>query len=65
MEEKNIIIIDGGFAFTTFRSSIISMIQPENKAKFKDINVVYGARNPGMLIYKDELSEWEKRVDNI
>lgn len=63
MEGKNVVIIGGGFAFTTLRSSIIYMIQPENRAKFKDISVVYGARNPGLLLYRDELTEWEQRDD--
>jgi NAD(P)H-flavin reductase len=63
MEGKNVVIIGGGFAFTTLRSSIIYMLDPENRSKFKDIHVIYGARTPGMLLYRDELTEWEKRDD--
>lgn len=63
MEGKNVVIIGGGFAFTTLRSSIIYMLDPANREKFKDIHVIYGARSPGMLLYKDELTEWEKRDD--
>ncbi len=63
MEGKNVVIIGGGFAFTTLRSSIIYMIDPANRSKFKDITVVYGARTPGMLLYKDELAQWEQRDD--
>jgi sulfhydrogenase subunit gamma (sulfur reductase) len=63
MEGKNVVIIGGGFAFTTLRSSIVYMIEPENRPKFKDIRVVYGARNPGMLLYRDELAAWEQRDD--
>lgn len=63
LEGKNILIIGGGFAFTTLRSSIIFMLDPENRGKFGNIDVVYGARTPGMLLYKDELVEWEKRDD--
>jgi NAD(P)H-flavin reductase len=39
------------------------MLHPENRPRFKDIIVVYGARTPGMLLYKDELAAWEKRDD--
>jgi NAD(P)H-flavin reductase len=60
---KNVVIIGGGFAFTTLRSSIIYMLHPDNRPKFKDIHVIYGARSPGMLLYRDELAEWEKRDD--
>ncbi|MFP3927715.1 MAG: FAD/NAD(P)-binding protein [Desulfobacteraceae bacterium] len=63
MEGMNVVIIGGGFAFTTLRSSIVYMLQPDNRQKFKDITVVYGARSPGMLLYKEELMEWEKRDD--
>ena len=63
MEGKNVVIIGGGFAFTTLRSSVIYMLDPANRSKFGDIHVIYGARTPGMLLYRDELSKWEKRDD--
>lgn len=63
LEGKNILIVGGGFAFTTLRSSIIYMLDPANRPKFNRITVVYGARSPGMLLYKNELIEWEKRDD--
>jgi len=63
MEGKNVVIIGGGFAFTTLRASIVFMLHPENRKKFKDITVVYGARSPGLLLYREELAEWEKRDD--
>ena len=63
LEGKNVVIIGGGFAFTTLRSSIITMLDPANRKKFKDIHVIYGARSPGMLLYKDELNAWAQRDD--
>jgi len=63
LEGKNIVIIGGGFAFTTLRSSIVSILDPANRSKFKDIHVIYGARTPGMLLYKDELKTWAERDD--
>ena len=63
LEGKNILIIGGGFAFTTLRSSIVYLLHPDNRSKFGDISVVYGARSPGMLLYREELAEWEKRDD--
>ena len=63
LEGKNVVIIGGGFAFTTLRSSIVYMLDSANRKKFKDIYVIYGARTPGMLLYGDELAQWEKRDD--
>lgn len=63
LEGKNIVIIGGGFAFTTLRSSIVYMLHPQNRPRFGDINVVYGARFPGLLLYKEELAAWERRDD--
>ena len=63
LKGKNIVIIGGGFAFTTLRSSIIYMLDSVNRPNFKDIHIIYGARSPGMLLYKDELVAWETRDD--
>ena len=63
MEGKNVVIIGGGFAFTTLRSSIVYMLDPANRGRFKDIHVIYGARAPGMLLYREELAAWERRDD--
>jgi NAD(P)H-flavin reductase len=62
-EGKNIVIIAGGFAVTTLRSTMIWLLNPDNRAKYGDITFIYGARAPGMLLYKDELAEWGKRDD--
>ena len=63
MKGKDIVIVSGGFAFTTLRALIIYILNPENRDKFKDLTVVYGAREPGELMYKEELESWEERED--
>jgi sulfhydrogenase subunit gamma (sulfur reductase) len=63
LKGKDIVIVGGGFAFTTLRSLINYMIHEDNRADFGKITVVYGAREPGLLIYKDELAAWEQRDD--
>lgn len=63
LEGKNIVIVGGGFAFTTLRSLVNYMLHEDNRSRFGNITVVYGARTPGLLIYKDELAAWEKRDD--
>lgn len=60
---KNLVIIGGGFAFTTLRSTIAYILDPKNRGDYGNLTVIYGARNPGLLLYKEELAEWEKRSD--
>jgi sulfhydrogenase subunit gamma (sulfur reductase) len=63
LEGKNVVVVGGGFAFTTLRSLIHYMLHEDNRARFGDISVIYGARTPGLLCYKEELAAWEKRDD--
>lgn len=56
---KNLVIIGGGFAFTTLRSMAVYMLDEKHRADYGDITVIYGARNPGLLLYKEELAAWE------
>lgn len=63
MEGKNVVIVGGGFAFTTLRSTIQFILHETNRGKFADLTLVYGARSPGELLYKDELKQWESRKD--
>jgi NAD(P)H-flavin reductase len=63
LEKKNIVVVGGGFAFTTLRSLINYMLHKDNRSRFGEITVIYGARTPGLLLYKDELTAWGKRDD--
>jgi len=63
MKGKNLLFIGGGFAFTTLRSSVVYLLHPDNRDNYGTIDVVYGSRSPGMLLYLDELKEWEARDD--
>ena len=61
MKGMNILIIGGGFAFTTLRSLLIYLM--DSRDDYKDITVIYGARNPDLFIYKDEIAMWKQRDD--
>jgi NAD(P)H-flavin reductase len=63
MQDKNVVIVGGGFAFTTLRSTLRYILHEANRAKFGNLTLIYGARSPGELLYKDELKEWEGRDD--
>lgn len=63
MEGKNVVILAGGYAVTTLRSTMVWLLHPDNRDRYRDITFVYGARTPGMLLYKDILEEWDRRPD--
>ena len=63
LKGKTIVMIGGGFGFTTLRASIVYLLDAAHRWKFKELHVVYGARTPGMLLYMDELAEWAGRDD--
>ena len=63
MEGGNVVVVGGGFAFTTLRATIQYMLHEENRSRFGNLTVIYGARSPGELLYKEELKEWESRDD--
>ena len=62
-EGHNVVVIGGGFAFTSLRSLVVYMLDERNRHRFKDITIIYGARRPGLLLYKEEMAAWEKRDD--
>ncbi len=58
---KNVVLIAGGFAVTTLRATLVYLL--EHRADYGEITMIYGARNPGLLLYKPELEAWKKRDD--
>lgn len=56
---RDIVIVSGGFSFTTLRSTLVHLLQPSVRSEYGDITCIYGARSPGELMYKEELRRWE------
>jgi len=63
MRGKNLVIVGGGFAFTTLRALIQYVLDEGRRADYGDVTVLYGARSPGELLYKAELDRWRTRDD--
>jgi sulfhydrogenase subunit gamma (sulfur reductase) len=66
MEElkgKNIVVIGGGFAFSTLRSLILYVLDEKHRKDYGDLTVIYGNRDSGEVLYQDVLEDWEKRDD--
>lgn len=63
LESKNILVVGGGFALTTLRSLANYVLHKKNRAKFAKLTMFVAARNPGEMLYKEDLEEWSKRGD--
>lgn len=61
LKGKNIVFIGGGIGMAPLRTLFLYML--DNRKKFKDITLLYGARSPADLTYKAELPEWTSRKD--
>ena len=63
MRGKDVVVIGGGFAFTTLRSLVVYLLEGGEREQYGKITVIYGARTPGLLMYKSDLEAWEARED--
>ncbi|MEJ2248173.1 MAG: FAD/NAD(P)-binding protein [Candidatus Lokiarchaeota archaeon] len=63
MKGKNIVIIGGGFAFSTLRSLTEFILDKDNRDKYGNLTVIYGNRNSSEVLYREDLKRWEKRDD--
>jgi NAD(P)H-flavin reductase len=63
LKGRNLLIVGGGFAFTTLRATIRYLLNDSVRKNYGTITIIYGARSPGELLYKRELSEWQRRSD--
>ena len=61
MKGKKILFIGGGIGLAPLRTLILFML--DNRNDYDDITIIYGARTPPDLCYKDDLKEWEERPD--
>ena len=60
---RDVLVVGGGFGFSTLRAFTGYALHPGNRGHFGGLTVVYGARNPGLLLYRQDLQEWSRRED--
>jgi len=58
---KNLVFVAGGIALPPLRTLIWNCL--DQRDKFGDITIVYGARTEADLVYKHELKDWQDRGD--
>ncbi len=55
---KNLVFVGGGIGLAPLRSLIWNVI--DNRDKYKNIDIIYGARSPADLCFKYDLDAWSK-----
>jgi len=58
---KDILFAPGGLGLAPLRASINQVL--DNRSNYGRVIILYGARNPGELLFKDELIDWSERHD--
>ncbi len=58
---KDLLFVAGGIGLPPLRGLILNVL--DQRDRFGRVTILYGARTPSDLVYKDELKEWEKRAD--
>lgn len=61
IEGKDLLFIGGGIGLPPLRSLIRYVL--DNRDRYGAVQIVYGARSPQDLVYKEELREWDERPD--
>ena len=56
---KDLLFVAGGLGLVPCRSFILEAL--EHRDRFNRVTILYGARSPNDLLYKDDLAEWAKR----
>jgi len=62
-EGHNLVVIGGGYAFTTLYALVKHLLNPEIRPRYGDLTVIYGAREPGLFLYKPDIQTWYDRPD--
>ncbi len=63
MAGRDVVIISGGFAVTTLRATLRYLLHPSIRPGIGNITMIYGARAPGELCYRQEFLDLAGRKD--
>jgi NAD(P)H-flavin reductase len=63
LKGKHLVLVGGGFGFSTLRSLTNFILHESNRSLYGDLTVIYGARKPGLLLYKKDLKAWQEQKE--
>jgi sulfhydrogenase subunit gamma (sulfur reductase) len=58
LQGKNLVFVAGGIGLAPLRSLVWNVM--DNRDKYKNIDIIYGARSPSDLCFKYDLDAWDK-----
>jgi NAD(P)H-flavin reductase len=58
---KDVLFVAGGLGLAPLRPAILHVLR--NRADYGRVTILYGARSPADLLYRDELERWRGRFD--
>lgn len=61
MRGKDMLFVAAGLGLAPLRSLINQVL--DERASFGRVIILYGTREPGLILFKDELAQWEARGD--
>jgi len=62
-KECDVLMIAGGIGLAPLRPALVELAA--RKDQYKDITLLYGARNPDDIIFKKDLEHWQKQGINV
>jgi len=57
---RNVLIMAGGLGLAPLRSAIYYLLA--NRSEYGTISLLYGSRDPGSILFADELEEWSQKI---
>jgi NAD(P)H-flavin reductase len=60
LKGKNVVIVGGGVGLAPLRSLIYYLLA--NREKYGELKLLYGARTPEDLLFKDEMMNWDMEI---
>jgi len=58
LQGKNLVFVGGGIGMAPLRSLILNVL--DNRDKYENIDIIYGARSPADLCFRYDLETWNK-----
>ena len=60
-EGSDIVIVAGGLGLAPLRPAIRHVLA--NRARYGRVTILFGTRQPGEMLYREELADWRQRLD--